>query len=172
MLKYHILCFCKTFPCLLYNFMQEQQQQVHVFGIGFYVGAIIITKFCSCAPATFNRKNKPFSHTFQMKRRVSTKKTTYNLITILTMDNNLQQVHHIQCTFDLTIISFVRIVWNATKTLMRVQHEKNHALLVWKKILRWNLHLNFSVRFGLIACISLVTLKCFVFTMNMNTTTK
>lgn len=39
-LKYHILCFCKTFPCLLYNFMQEQQQ-VHMFGIGFYVGAII-----------------------------------------------------------------------------------------------------------------------------------
>lgn len=31
-LKYHILCFCKTFPCLLYNFMQEQQQ-VHVFGM-------------------------------------------------------------------------------------------------------------------------------------------
>lgn len=44
-LKYHILCFCKTFPCLLYNFMQEQQQ-VHMFGIGFYVGAIISLVRC------------------------------------------------------------------------------------------------------------------------------
>lgn len=123
----------------------QEQQQVHVFGIGFYVGAIIVISSSSRSHTRPNchsihgekgrkEKNNRFrTHSNSIGRDKARRRVKKSVQFNHNIDNGqyLRQVHHHRMPFDLAIILFVRIVWNATKTmstwfLMRVEKIPNN----------------------------------------------